>query len=343
MSSVTLWAADDHLLQVEVRGFTEIYRRFYFRDMQAIIIRPTGRVKAWILAFGLLTLATALVAALDSGLGWNIFWWSLAGVWLSVAVAHLALGPGCECALRTPLQTIGLPSLGRLRSARRVLEALRPMIELDQGALTREEMLARLRERAGAATPLEAAPDPASPPPIAPPIAVSGPREGLARPVRHDSGRAHEVLAYVLLLSAAVAMLPLLYFNVVLNASLSLVFVGRVVCIVVALARQNHSDLSIAMKRFAWTAFGWECVTMAVGFFGGMVLVLHLLSSGRLDPASTAPPSPLDIANFVKDNPAFKVISLVSSLASLTLGIWGLLAHRRLAAAREEPWRILPT
>ncbi|HKB08307.1 MAG TPA: hypothetical protein VKF61_08525, partial [Candidatus Polarisedimenticolia bacterium] len=124
---------------------------------------------------------------------------------------------------------------------------------------------------------------------------------------------------------------------------LSLVFVGRVVCIVVALARQNHSDLPIAMKRFAWTTFGWECVTMVVGFFGGMVLVLHLLTSGRLDPASTAPPSPLDIANLVKDNPAFKVMSLVSSLAFLTLGIWGLVAHRRLAPARREPWPILPT
>lgn len=350
MTSVTLWAADDHILQVEIRGFTEFYRRFYFRDMQAIIIRPTERAMAWTLAFGLLTLATGLVA-FTSGPGWNIFWWSLAGVCLVVAAANLALGPSCESALRTPLQTIGLPSLRRLRSARRVLETLRPMIELDQGALEREEMLALLLKQAGDATPLEAAGSAASTAAAAPPIAVSGPGEGLApppvirsdRPIRHDSGRAHEVLAYVLLLSAAVAMLPLLYFNVVLNTSLSLVFVGRVVCIVVALARQNRSDLPIPMKRFAWTAFGWECITMLAGFFGGMALVIHLLSSGRLDPASTAPPSPLDIANFVKDNPAFKVLSVVSSLALLTLGIWGLLAHRRLAPAREEPWRILPT
>ena len=318
--------------------------------MQAIIIRPTGRAMAWTLAFGLLTLGAALVA-FTTGPGWNLLWWSLAGVYLGVAAANLALGPSCESALRTPLQTIGLPSLRRLRPARRVLETLRPMIELDQGALAREEMLALLLKQSGEATPLEAARSAASTAAAAPPIAVSGPGEGLApppvirsdRPIRHDSGRAHEILAYVLLLSAAVAMLPLLYFNVVLNTSLSLVFVGRVVCIVVALARQNRSDLPIPMKRFAWTAFGWECITMLAGFFGGMALVIHLLSSGRLDPASTAPPSPLDIANFVKDNPAFKVLSVVSSLALLTLGIWGLLAHRRLAPAREEPWRILPT
>ena len=43
LGSHSLWIGEDHLLLVELRGFTETYRRFYFRDVQAIILRRTDR------------------------------------------------------------------------------------------------------------------------------------------------------------------------------------------------------------------------------------------------------------------------------------------------------------
>src|SRR5882724_2221817 len=41
----SLWLGPDHLLVVEIAGITEKYRRFYFRDIQAVIVEPRdGRV-----------------------------------------------------------------------------------------------------------------------------------------------------------------------------------------------------------------------------------------------------------------------------------------------------------
>ena len=37
----TVWLGRDHLLLVSRAGYTENYKRFYFRDIQAIIIRKT--------------------------------------------------------------------------------------------------------------------------------------------------------------------------------------------------------------------------------------------------------------------------------------------------------------
>src|SRR5947208_5263032 len=43
----SLWLGADHLLCVDSTGYTETYKRFYFRDIQAITICRTARRKVW--------------------------------------------------------------------------------------------------------------------------------------------------------------------------------------------------------------------------------------------------------------------------------------------------------
>lgn len=46
-SKSTLWLADDHLLVVEFNGYTESYKHFPYKDIQALIARKTSRHKVW--------------------------------------------------------------------------------------------------------------------------------------------------------------------------------------------------------------------------------------------------------------------------------------------------------
>jgi hypothetical protein len=43
----TLWLGADHLLQVEHTGYTEEYKRFYFRDIQGITVQKDNRFLYW--------------------------------------------------------------------------------------------------------------------------------------------------------------------------------------------------------------------------------------------------------------------------------------------------------
>src|SRR5580698_2302749 len=54
-----LWLGGDHLLLVETSGFTENYKRFYFRDIQAITVQETRRGQVWnFIRGGVLLLST---------------------------------------------------------------------------------------------------------------------------------------------------------------------------------------------------------------------------------------------------------------------------------------------
>ncbi|MCI0746927.1 MAG: hypothetical protein L0Y58_16110, partial [Verrucomicrobia subdivision 3 bacterium] len=89
---VRLYLGPDHLLQVSSTGFTETYRRFYFRDMQSITIRTTiaGRVVNAI--FGGFVAIFATLALVASGVG-TVVLGCFAVLFAIVLGANVALGP----------------------------------------------------------------------------------------------------------------------------------------------------------------------------------------------------------------------------------------------------------
>lgn len=152
LSRVSLWLGSDHLLFVERKGYTESYKRFYFRDIQAITVRRTnGRafgnallvVPAFICVLGVLT--CTMTPANRVG----ITVWGIIGMPFLVAMLiNSLLGEACACQLRTAVQTEDLPSIRRVRQARKILDRIRPLIVTTQGQLTPEEVSQRLREAA---------------------------------------------------------------------------------------------------------------------------------------------------------------------------------------------------
>jgi hypothetical protein len=136
-----LYLGPDHLLQVVSNGYQESYKRFHFSDIQAIILQRTVVFPGLNWVFGALTslcLGGWLLEAIN-GFGDGPTLPVLMGV-LTVLCAgplllNLLLGPTCVCYLRTAVQIERLAALKRFRSAERVLDRLRPMIEAAQGTI----------------------------------------------------------------------------------------------------------------------------------------------------------------------------------------------------------------
>jgi hypothetical protein len=137
-----LWLGRDHLLSVAAQWFSEDYKRFYFRDIQAIIIRKTNVGRNINAVLGILACLTLILAAITSDAA-SVFWWIITGAFAAFLLGNALMGPTCVCHLQTAVQTEELPTLRRLGRVRKVLARLRPLIAAAQGELTREEIVAR--------------------------------------------------------------------------------------------------------------------------------------------------------------------------------------------------------
>lgn len=132
---VQLWEGDDHLIMVDWDGAKEYYKRFYYRDIQAIVIRPTIEGRLVTILLGIIAL---FFWSFVPGLGFDgggIVLAILGSLFLLITVMNLVNGPTCKCHVRTAVHFEELPSLRRLKHARRALEILRPRIAAAQGEL----------------------------------------------------------------------------------------------------------------------------------------------------------------------------------------------------------------
>jgi hypothetical protein len=134
----SLWLAADHLLVVEDAGYVEKYRRFYFKDIQALIVQQTSLRMWWNLGLGVCIaacLVILLLIASDSS--------SQAVVLISVGsvfalifgvplLINILRGPTCSVSVRTAVQTQKIPNLVRRNKADKLLEILKPVITAAQ-------------------------------------------------------------------------------------------------------------------------------------------------------------------------------------------------------------------
>ena len=151
-SRSNLWLGQDHLLCIETEGYTEGYKRFYFRDIQAITLRRTIRAQVIGIISGSLTGVFALVTLVADANATKFTFGIFAGVCATPFILNLILGRTCACQLRTAVQTEDVPSLSRVRRTRKVMARLRPLIAAAQGQLNVEEIPQRMQELATGAT-----------------------------------------------------------------------------------------------------------------------------------------------------------------------------------------------
>ncbi len=146
-----LWLGPDHLLVAEVKAYTERYKRYYLKDIQALTMCPTnaGRiVNAVLLGFSGLFLIPVLLLfpnrhlpSLEGlALPVMILLAGISALFLLFLFGNVLLGPTCICHLHTAVQAERLSALGRARTAARTLNLLKWSIESAQGRIQPEDV-----------------------------------------------------------------------------------------------------------------------------------------------------------------------------------------------------------
>jgi hypothetical protein len=127
----TLWQGPDHLLWVENSMMQEHYRRFYYKDIQALILRRNRRQHFWSFVWGVLALLFGAIALLipDNNSAPEFF----AVVWGVCLLVNVIKGPCCEVYLQTAVQLERLTTLVRERNASKTADRIKTLCEEVQG------------------------------------------------------------------------------------------------------------------------------------------------------------------------------------------------------------------
>jgi len=140
LRGASLWVGSDHLLLVRSVRFREEYKRFYFRDIQAITVADAPRFHistraiwiawAWVVLYAFVQ---GLISRVPS-MGWvpsALFLSSAIGVVL--AWVYVSAERSCRCRIRTAVSHDELLSVYRRWHARRLLAQMEPLILAAQG------------------------------------------------------------------------------------------------------------------------------------------------------------------------------------------------------------------
>ena len=257
-----LWLGEDHLLHLSWTHFSESYKRFYLKDIQTIVISRTisGRILNIVLGI-LLLISTLLCWPLASGAGITIqvmIFGTFAPMFAILLGWNTLFGPTCRCCLHTAVQVEELPSLGRLRSARKAFAILQSAIEAAQGRLTAEDLEASsekqtMHQASAHALPASAAPS----------------KEAVT--LKHENGKAHMFLFAFMLIGSATYCVDLFFRNSLgratdLKDSFDMaVFLAALLLAVVALIRQRNSDITKNLKMTTWVVLGILIASFVVG------------------------------------------------------------------------------
>jgi len=136
LRGASVWQGPDHLLLVKSVRFREEYRRFYFKDVQAIAVAKAPRfhvsARALLPLIAVPFLAAYLIARPSSPLVMilPILIALLLGAWVIVASQF-----SCRCRIYTAVSSEELPSVARSWTARRFLARVEPIISAAQGTV----------------------------------------------------------------------------------------------------------------------------------------------------------------------------------------------------------------
>ena len=128
----SLWIAPDHLLRVRAHPFAQEYRRYYFKDIQALVLTESPNPAVYFL-YGFAAFFGLLCVLLFSSK--HQVWGTLLAL-PTILLLYIAWRiPECVCRIQTRVSADWLPSLGKLRSAHRSIARIQQAVEGVQGQL----------------------------------------------------------------------------------------------------------------------------------------------------------------------------------------------------------------
>jgi hypothetical protein len=243
----TYWLGPDHILSVNMRGYIEEYKRFYYRDIQALIIRRTGHhliVNLIGLALTLICFMMAWYFGEPAAYGWVL----MGAVFLFFLILSLIRGPSCDVRLQTAVQTEKVESIRRLGTARRFMKKIRPLLEKTQGNRLSMDWAAydRALNMAGKTpTTMHSTGQP---------------------PCRHERGLSHQVLFSLIIISGFMFTADFSYDSPLLTLAKAMSLMGVAAFTIIALIRQYGSDMPGAVKHITWSALAFAIAACSYDF-----------------------------------------------------------------------------
>lgn len=316
-----LYLGPDHLLLVEIEGYDEKYRRFYFRDIQTIAVRRDMRRLAVNLLLGVIwgLLSLALIGPALQGLFYPLG--IASSLFLLLILVNTLRGATCAAYISTAAGTKRLYALHRIPLARRCLQEIRPLIQRAQ-----EDLAARI-----APPPEATAADSPEGPPRPEPVRVkidtsekvvaAAPLETprIEEPLRHCTGTAHKFLFVVFLLSAVRSLAEFVFESPVPTPFAVVLFFCILTGILWSLISQRRSDLDSRLKKIAWASFAYIAALLFVGRIIGSTMAVERGPFGIVETRELT----------VHNSTPYAVFTAVKVAVSLTIGLGGVFLLRR--------------
>ena len=225
-----LYLGSDHLLSVTSHYMSEDYHRFYYKDIQALITRKTISGLGQNIIYGFFTIIF-LVPLYWFSEGLAVFFSILAGSCLLLLLVNWLRGPTCITHIMTPVQTMRLNSLNRIKTLNRAMMQLKPLIRGIQGNLSREELSEIYHEDEPQPT-------------------LSTP---LINSLKHDPGTFHKLLFSLILIHAVFIFVDIFHQNLFFSSLSMLINMSIIMLLIICLVKQAGSDLNKAVKIISWS------------------------------------------------------------------------------------------
>jgi len=263
-STARLMQGPDHLLLVKNSSIVHQYRRFYFKDIQSIVLLRTRRQLTYSI---LLAVPLSLFGLRILFAGWITISGFLFVTGSLLLLANVLAGPCCAGWIQTRISRERLPVPRRLRRAQRVCDRLHARITSEQGPFEPAAYETALQQPLPQRT-------------ISPPVATPVRRRPLSTAAARRPVSGHSMTAFaLLLLGCAVATAPNV-FGRTFRVLPILLHLAAVAMLVVLLIRYASRKASGGMRWVGWAALGYFAVFLFMAIFAAAVFSDRSLSPG---------------------------------------------------------------
>lgn len=309
-----LWVGPDHLLLVQSTGFSETYKRFFFKDIQAFNILKSNKTQLKNIIFILITVLCGAIATYNIGWdinidGMSIFLAALFLITVIITTRSLIRGTACTCWIYTSVQKEKLNPISTVKISDKFLDMIIPLIESKQGSIIREQV-ETIKERT-----------------------IAKPSLNLAynsdEPKKNISTVWHKTSSIHLLALAGVILTTLYYRSIWLIGAYTLILMTGFVTTSVALGRQAGSTVGQAARSVTVLSLILFITIGVVTTGEGMYLMIKHIDqvqyTGHDDWTMLKLFADMDLSEY----PIIFAMNIFFTVVSALLGILGLIYIRK--------------
>jgi hypothetical protein len=310
----SLWQGPDHLLWVERVFFKENYKRFFYNDIQSVILQRTDTHMIWSFVWGALALTCGLIAFLVPGTPYVSATFT-ASFFLALGI-NLAWGPSCTVYLQTAAQVQKISSLKRVRTAQKAMDRVKELVEAVQGTLEKQN---------GMQAPLPASgTHPALTPAAGTPAALAQ-RSVKADPVGPFNPLLHQVSFGLLLALGAIGFIQMTLKSLPVAVVETLLHGVVQIMVIIALVRWYRHLKGTLTIKISWLALFFISMQTIIGY--GIFLAVSF-SNPQINYHHWAMFKKMFELQWI-DHPLALAGNLIYTGGDLLLGIGGMIALRR--------------